>query len=802
MRSSGERRPAPGDIGAVFARRAVARPFRIDVARCRACGREWPAWVTVCRECAAAVGEAREVRYLRLVVERQDTPTAAAALAVVVAFEVAWPAHARHDPQLLWRTCASAFPDARCVSSGPAGTPVLAWPADDPEAVARAADGVLALRERVSDVELRSGVALGVVGCGRDADATERCAERLALAAGPGQTLVPGEVARRLCGRFELSGGGPLPRWPIEVTADARWLIGPRPTIRLPSAINGDAPTLVIGREHEQRRLRDEFASVAGTGRRRVVLVTAPAGGGKSYLLRHVIAAGALRLAGGVAFAPLGERSLDLLAALATQLDGASGDGSEQEVAARLARAATASAQETPSAVVIDDLHWAQPEALHVLASAVASSAVDVPLAWVLSTRAAALAQLAEVGELVDTVIALDPLSGSQRVALLEARLDEVSEELREHVVGGEERGNPLYLEHLAAALGEDRSIALPATLHEAVLVRLDHLAAQAEALSSWPAWSIDRRGRLEVLERELEDWLDRLETNDIAGLSTIGRYLGRLRGVDVTLVVARSLLGMPVRTSRRLAHAIERLSAASVDAHLAYLATVALDGHLSQAAAAARAAAEQAQRELRLCDAERLVAFAVQQQPHDHMLLRMHGDLALALGRPLEAIGHYPAAAQLTGTPELERRTARAQATAGRVEAAIERLTRSARDAKNAQDSDAINVDLARLRGRTPPAAGPALARQWARARAWTHPDPRHCRDAVALLTLDAPAVASAAELVETAALAQIGGLSVAGLAAVAHRAAAALRNPLALAMLAHPDPAVAGKVFLHWRT
>jgi tetratricopeptide (TPR) repeat protein len=743
------------------------------------------------------------VRYLRLVVEGED-PLGAAALAVVVAVEVAWPAHAQRDPQALWAVCASLFSDALVRRSRPSGTLVIAWPAEDPEAVVRAAARALELRERISDAELRSGVALGIVGGGEDGSAVERCAEQLALAAGAGQTLLLGEAARRLCGRFELSGGGALPRWPIDVPPNTRWLVGRRAAIRLPSAVNGEPPTVVIGRVREQQQLRDEFATVTGARKRRVVLVTAPAGGGKSYLLRHGLAASELRVAGGVAFAPLGERSLDLLAALATDLGAESldGDDSEEAIAMHLAQAACASAREVPSAVVIDDLHWAHADALRALASAIDRSSADVPLAWVLSTRAAAVANLAEVSGVIDTVIGLDPLSGGQRVALLETRLEEVTEELRDHVVCGEERGNPLYLEHLAAAVGEDRSLALPATLHEAVLARLDHLAGQAEALTSWPAWSVDRRGRLEALERELEDWLDRLETNDIAELSTIGRYLARLRGVDVTLVVARSLLGMPVRTSRRLAHAIERLSAASVDAHLAYLATIALDGHLSQAAAAARVAAEQAQRELRLCDAERMVAFACQQQPHDHTLLRLHGDLSLALGRPLEAISHYHAAAQLTSTVELERRTARAEATAGRLDAAIERLTRAARDGNDTQAAGAVMLDLARLRGETPPAAPPALVRQWARARAWAHPDAERCREAIALLTLDGTALASAAELVETAALARVAGLAVAGLAAVAHHAATALRNPLAVAMLANADPAVAGKVFLHWCT
>jgi type II secretory pathway predicted ATPase ExeA len=781
---------------------ACARPFAVQIARCRACGREWPGWVAVCRECAAAVGEPRTVDYLRLAVNDTQAPLVPM-FAVVVAVEVAWPAHAQRDPQALWQACVPLCDDALSVAAAERCTAIVAWPAERSQAVVHAAARTLELRARISDAEVRCGVALGVVGCGAGSEAN-RCAEQLALASAPGQTLMLAEVARRLGGRFEVGGGEPLPRWPIKLAANLRWLVGWRPAIRLPSALSGERPALVVGRAREQRQLREEFATVTRTGRRRVVLVTAPAGGGKSYLLRHLLGGGELRVAGGVAFAPLGERSLELVQALATSLGGepCGEDASPDAVGTALARAATACARQTPSAVVVDDLHWAAPDALRALVHAIDASDAEVPLAWVLSARTAAIAALAELTAITDRVITLDPLSEAERVALLEARLEEVSDELHAHVARGAERGNPLYLEHLAATVGGHRARPLPATLHEAVLARLDDLARQADALTSWPAWAGDRRERLEALERELEDWLDRLETNDVAELATIGRYLGRLRGVDVTLVVARSLLGMPVRTSRRLAHTIERLSAASVDAHLAYLATLALDGHLSQAAAAARTAAEQAQRELRLGDAERMIAFACQQQPHDHALLRSHGDVALALGRPLDAVAHYHAAAQLTSTVELERRTARAQATAGQLDAAIERLERAARHAGELDVAGAVTLDLARLRGEIAPSVDGALARQWLRARAWAQPGAPQCRDAVAALTLDGPPLANAAELVETAALARVGEVSVAGLAALASQAAIALRNPLAVAMLTNADPAFAGKLFLHWRT
>jgi len=165
-------------------------------------------------------------------------------------------------------------------------------------------------------------------------------------------------------------------------------------------------------------------------------------------------------------------------------------------------------------------------------------------------------------------------------MTLLARRFGELPEATRAHVAHGVGRGNPLYLDHLAEAIKEGcAEDALPGTLHEAVLARLDGLVGRARTLTHWSNRSLSRGGQLEAVERALGDWLDRLETTDVADLETIGRYLARLRAADFELVVARSLLGMPVPANRRLAWAVERLAAASTDALLDYLETIASDG-------------------------------------------------------------------------------------------------------------------------------------------------------------------------------------------------------------------------------
>ena len=711
----------------------------------------------------------------------------------------------------MWAEVAPEFAGATRVRPGPAGSIIVAWSLDRSDAVAMVAEAALALPRRLSqeireNTELRGGIALGVVDVGPGSDAVERCAERLALAAAPGQWLVSEEVARRLHERFQLGPVGIVPRWRMPFVARHRALIGRLAPPALPSAVSGEVPGLVLGRAAERCRLSAEIAA-ALAGRRRVVLVSAPAGGGKSYLLRRVLADAEIKLAAGVVFPPLGSHPMDPLRGLLAGLDPTNTGAEDGCLGAVLGEAATRQARSEPSAIVLDDIHWATPEAVAVLRDAIAATPVDVPLAWILSTRTAALARLGALSELADTLVELPPLEPADRITLLARRFGELPEATRAHVELGVERGNPLYLDHLAEAIKEGCvEDALPGTLHEAVLARLDGLVGRARMLTHWSNRSLSRGGQLEAVERELGDWLDRLETTDVADLETIGRYLARLRAADFELVVARSLLAMPVPANRRLAWAVERLAAASTDALLDYLETIASDRRGTQAAHEARAAAERAEQALRLEDAERLVEFATR---HDRRpeLAGKRGDLALALGRPHDALRAYrTAAAGGDRGPELERRVARAEVLTGDLDHAMSRLEDlAARADLTPSSAYAARLDLARLRALPPPPAdGLACARtrrRIARTKAWARAgDPEAAREAIGSLVLAGAPAACAADLIDTAALSRLAGLGVRGLAAAAIEAAQRLNNPRAITLLDSADAAEARRTFLHW--
>jgi hypothetical protein len=790
-----------------------ARRFCIGVRQCLRCGHEWPAYLEVCTECAAALGEARKVPCTRLVppTPAQETGTA---LAVVAAVEIS----RRGDADLewvakVWPEVSQVFGGAPRTRPGPAGSIVCAWAldgGDTPAEVATLGLECSARMERMDRaIEVRGGIAIGVIDDSPASDAVERDVERLALAAAPGQWLVAGEVARRLQAGFELRGVGTTSRWASALPVGYRALVAPLVVPVLPSAVTGGPPSLVLGRVAERRELLAELAGAAAGGGRRVVLVTAPPGGGKSHLLRRVLADGEPEIAAGVAFPPLGVRALEPVRALLAELDPTlAGTDTPERLGAQLGAAVSARAHQQPTAIVVDDVHWADPDSIAALQTAIAASEQTARLVWVISARTAALPQLACLADLADVVVRLPPLEPEHRVELLENRLGTISDVLSAHVMTGAQRGNPLYLEHLAAMLADtQRPTALPRSLHEAVLARLDQLAARVRELTRWPRRIQSPQRELETLERELGDWLDRLETSDLAELATIGRCLARLRRVDYELVLARCLVGMPVGSSRRIVQAIERLAAASTSALLDYLVTVATDGQPGQAAHEASVAAARAELALRLADAERLLAFACEHDPTQPELVRRRGDLALALGWPGEALAAYRSVAPQADRPaELERRIARAEAGAGRAHAAIRRLERAGlRPDRDPDTAYAVALDLARLRGVPPPAVGgvcpPAVRRRAARAAAWAYAgDAERARRAVGLLALDGQPAACAAELVETAALAGFAGLEVRGLQHAAQEAAMALDSPSAVAVLESADPERGRNLFLHW--
>jgi hypothetical protein len=138
---------------------------------------------------------------------------------------------------------------------------------------------------------------------------------------------------------------------------------------------------------------------------------------------------------------------------------------------------------------------------------------------------------------------------------------DDVAAHQRAELVRMDKTGNPLYLEQAAAYIKEAvPKTALPHSLHQAVLWRLELVLER-----------VDRHGyqrlsptELAAIELNVNEWLDRLETGDYDDRKAVSTYLSLLERIDVSLVIASSIAGVPLKRNRRLAATIDRFYSAS----------------------------------------------------------------------------------------------------------------------------------------------------------------------------------------------------------------------------------------------
>ena len=252
-----------------------------------------------------------------------------------------------------------------------------------------------------------------------------------------------------------------------------------------------DAP--MVGREDELEVLMGALARAKDTNSCHVVTVVAPAGTGKSRLLKEFVAASEVRaLHGrclsygeGLTFWPLAEiaravagignddPAADALEKLAALLG-----PEERDVTDRIAGAiglspATYAVEETfwaarrffeltaagePLLVLIDDIHWAERTFLDLIRS-VASSLTGVPVVLACSARPDLFDIHPEWGEESGrhAVLVLQPLSENESVEVAENLLGttDLDAKVRAKIVEAAE-GNPLFVEQMLSMLLDD----------------------------------------------------------------------------------------------------------------------------------------------------------------------------------------------------------------------------------------------------------------------------------------------------------------------------------------------------------
>ena len=254
-----------------------------------------------------------------------------------------------------------------------------------------------------------------------------------------------------------------------------------------------------VGRAAELAQVADALARAQQERGARLVIVTGPAGIGKSRLAREAVAAAGadativtgrcVSYGEGIAYRALAEivdQLGDRGALLGDELVerrilaaiGRSDEATQaEETAWAVRRLFEAVARERPLVVVVDDVHWAEPALLDLLDYVVAFSSGS-PILLVCLGRPELLAERPAwaAPQRSASVLALDALPDAEAHALV-AALGAEPDAARRIVARAE--GNPLFLEQLVAIGGET----LPPTIEAVLAARLEGLDAEERTL-------------------------------------------------------------------------------------------------------------------------------------------------------------------------------------------------------------------------------------------------------------------------------------------------------------------------------
>ncbi len=380
---------------------------------------------------------------------------------------------------------------------------------DDPFRACRAAVAVRDAHaqlpsERFSETAVGIGVEIGELIVGGDGSHLRgplvSTARRLSAGAARGEIMLGRRVLEVVAGGVEIrdereDGQATL------VSVD-----------RFAEAIPRDLTRPLVGRNAELQTLRRAFERCVAGGKATLVVVSGPAGIGKSRIVAELGSLAGQRatvLHGrclpdeeGVAFAPLSAIVLQLLERLGrhglTRLVAAEDDpddivarflaiageerveSSSDETGRAVRKVLGSLASARPLVLAVDDLHWAEPAFLDLLEDI---ASMQAPIAVVSTTRSALLPERpAWAAERLDwSSIAVGSLPDDACAELLAAipRAEQLTSTARQRIVAAS-GGNPLFVEQLAAmdTDWEDETVAppVPASLRALLGARLDGL--------------------------------------------------------------------------------------------------------------------------------------------------------------------------------------------------------------------------------------------------------------------------------------------------------------------------------------
>ena len=407
----------------------------------------------------------------------------------------------------------------------------------------RALHAALAMQERMGglfdgELGLRIGVNTGdvVVGVAHEGGSfvtgdVVNVADRLQKGAEPGEVLAGERTVAAVAQAFEFAA----PR-EVEVKGKADGVVaspvvGALRTMR-PRGVGG-LRRVFVGRDNELELLRVTYRRASEQSEPHLVTLVGEPGVGKSTLVSELWEALAteepppvnrtgrcLAYGTGITYHPLGEilrEHYELregaaleevearlagreILALALGLDVAP-DIHPVDARERLHAAAVAFVEELsatcPTVVVIEDIHWAEPDLLDLLERLATDVRGPVMLVATARPEVVELRPTWGLGKRNTTVLWLDPLSAAAVSQLLEEKLPRLPDGLRARLVERAD-GNPFFLEELVGELVDsgalvqsgdgwavgraDAGFAMPDTVHAVLAARIDRLPALAKA--------------------------------------------------------------------------------------------------------------------------------------------------------------------------------------------------------------------------------------------------------------------------------------------------------------------------------
>ncbi|HEU5207225.1 MAG TPA: AAA family ATPase [Gaiellaceae bacterium] len=409
----------------------------------------------------------------------------------------------------------------------------------------RALHAALAMQERMralfdGALELRVGVNTGdvVVGSAHEGGSSfvtgdaVNVADRLQKAATPGEVLAGERTAAAAAGAFEFGETR---------SVEAKGKPGAVQGVPIVRALRAIRPRGVaglrrvfVGRDSELELLRATYRRAAAAGEPHLVTLVGEPGVGKSRLVRELLAALAdenpaptvrtgrcLAYGDGITYWPLGEIVREQLAlregAPAEDLEGALAgreilglalgldvapdlhplDAREQLHLASV-RFVEELALERPTVLLVEDIHWAEPDLLDLLERIV--SDVRAPVVLLSTARPDMLVERPAWGSAKrnSTVLWLGPLPPAAAAQMLDEMLSAaLPEDLRRSVVQRAD-GNPFFLEELVGELVDtgalvesggvwvlgmpDATLPMPDTVYAVLAARIDRLPSTEKA--------------------------------------------------------------------------------------------------------------------------------------------------------------------------------------------------------------------------------------------------------------------------------------------------------------------------------